>query len=73
MCTSRAPDEVVVCDVALPDVQRLGGTLPGVQLTHLPYEGTRVASDGRVPVEVFRAAVGEAIAPHGGQLPPVAG
>jgi hypothetical protein len=69
MCTSESPQSVVVCDVALPDVQRLAGALPGVTLTHLPYEGTRVASAGDVPVEEFRAAVTQAIAPHGGSLP----
>jgi hypothetical protein len=70
MCTSQAPRAVVVCDVALPDVRRLVGSLPGVTLTHLPYEGTRVESAGSIPVEVFRAALSEAIAPHGGSLPP---
>ncbi len=69
MCTSVAPERVVVCDVALSDVQRLAGALPGVTLTHLPYEGTRVESAGEVPVEVFRAAVDEAISAHGGSLP----
>ncbi|MCW2585907.1 MAG: hypothetical protein JWN55_1423 [Frankiales bacterium] len=69
MCTSKAADEVVVCDVALPDVRRLVGVLPGVELTHLPYQGTRVQSAGQVPVEVFRSALAEAIAPHGGSLP----
>lgn len=69
MCTSEAPAQVVVCDVALPDVRRLAGALPGVTLTHLPYEGTRVESSGDVPVEVFRAAVHEAISLHGGGLP----
>jgi hypothetical protein len=68
MCTSHAADSVVVCDVALPDVRRLVGVLPGVELTHLPYEGTRVRSTGDVPVEQFRAALAEAIAPHGGLL-----
>jgi hypothetical protein len=69
MCTSRAADDVVVCDVALPDVRRLVGVLPGVELTHLPYEGTRVQSTGQVPVEAFRTALAAAIAPHGGALP----
>jgi hypothetical protein len=69
MCTSEAPERVVVCDVALPDVRRLVGALPGVTLTHLPYEGTRVESAGEVPVEVFRSALDEAVAPHGGSLP----
>jgi len=69
MCTSEAPESVVVCDVALPDVRRVAGALPGVTLTHLPYEGTRVASAGEVPVAEFRAAVNAAIAPHGGSLP----
>jgi hypothetical protein len=69
MCTSHAPDEVVVCDVALADVREQVGTLPGVTLTHLPYEGTRVQSAGAVPVEVFRQAISDAIAPHGGSLP----
>jgi hypothetical protein len=69
MCTSRSDTEVVVCDVALPDVRRLAGALPGVTLTHLPYEGTRVESSGEVSVAAFRAAVNEAIAPHGGSLP----
>ena len=69
MCTEKAPETVVVCDVALPDVRRLVGALPGVTLTHLPYEGTRVHSEGEVPVTVFRAAVNEAIAAHGGSLP----
>ncbi len=68
MCTSHAPENVVVCDVALPDVTRLVGALPGVTLTHLPYEGTRVESRGEVPVDVFRAAVNEAIGAHGGSL-----
>ena len=68
MCTSEAPSSVVVCDVALSDVKRLAGSLPGVTLTHLPYEGTRVESAGEVPVEVFRAAVHEAISAHGGCL-----
>lgn len=69
MCTSHAPENVVVCDVALGDVKELVGTLPGVTLTHLPYEGTRVESCGEVPVEVFRQAIATAIAPHGGALP----
>jgi hypothetical protein len=69
MCTSHTPESVVVCDVALPDVQQLAGSLPGVTLTHLPYEGTRVESDGTTQVEVFRAAISAAIAPHGGSLP----
>jgi hypothetical protein len=69
MCTSKAAEEVVVCDVALPDVRRVVGALPGVTLTHLPYEGTRVTSSGEVPVERFRSALSEAIAPHGGSLP----
>ena len=68
MCTSHAPENVVVCDVALADVRRIAGSLPGVTLTHLPYEGTRVESAGEVPVEVFRAAVHEAISLHGGGL-----
>jgi hypothetical protein len=69
MCTSHAPEKVVVCDVALPDITRIVGALPGVTLTHLPYEGTRVESAGAVPVEQFRAAINEALAPHGGSLP----
>jgi hypothetical protein len=69
MCTSHAPENVVVCDVALPDVRSLVGTLPGVTLTHLPYEGTRVESSGEIPVSEFRAALASAIAPHGGALP----
>lgn len=69
MCTSHAPERVVVCDVALPDVQRIAGALPGVSLTHLPHEGTRVESAGEVPIEVFRAAVNQAISGHGGSLP----
>ncbi len=69
MCTREAPDSVVVCDVSLPEVRRLVGSLPGVELTHLPYEGTRVTSAGQVPVEVFQAAVREAISAHGGALP----
>jgi hypothetical protein len=69
MCTSHAADTVVVCDVALPDIKRLVGTLPGVTLTHLPYEGTRVESDGSVDVSTFRGSINEAIAPHGGSLP----
>jgi hypothetical protein len=71
MCTQHAPEHVVVCDVALPDVRSLVGTLPGVTLTHLPYEGTRVESSGEVPVEQFRSALSEALAPHGGSLPDV--
>jgi hypothetical protein len=69
MCTSHAPENVVVCDVALPDITRLVGDLPGVTLTHLPYEGTRVESSGGVSVQQFRGAIAEAIAPHGGSLP----
>jgi len=69
MCTSKSESEVVVCDVALPDVRRIVGALPGVTLTHLPYEGTRVESSGEVPVQEFRGALNEAIAPHGGLLP----
>jgi hypothetical protein len=68
MCTSEAPEAIVVCDVALPDVRRLVGGLPGVTLTHLPYEGTRVESAGEVPVAVFRQALNDAVAPHGGAL-----
>lgn len=70
MCTDRAPDEVVVCDVALADVRRLAGALPGVELTHLPYEGTRVANTGSTPTATFRAAVHDAISRHGGGLTP---
>ena len=69
MCTSHAPENVVVCDVALADVKQQVGSLPGVTLTHLPYEGTRVESTGEVPVDVFRDALRTAIAPHGGSLP----
>ena len=69
MCTSKSETEIVVCDVALPDVRRLAGALPGVTLTHLPYEGTRVESSGEVSIEEFRGAVAQAIAPHGGSLP----
>ena len=69
MCTSKGAEEVVVCDVALPDVRRLLGDLPGVTLTHLPYEGTRVHSRGEIDAQVFRANLHEAIAPHGGSLP----
>ena len=68
MCTSESETSVVVCDVALPDVRRVVGALPGVTLTHLPYEGTRVESAGEVPVAAFRQAVNDAIAPHGGAL-----
>lgn len=68
MCTSEAPERVVVCDVALPDVRRVVGALPGVTLTHLPFEGTRVESTGEVPVAVFREALNEAVAPHGGAI-----
>jgi hypothetical protein len=68
VCTSESDTRVVVCDVALPDVRRIAGALPGVTLTHLPYEGTRVESAGEVPVEVFRQALNEAVAPHGGAL-----
>ena len=68
MCTARGPEEVVVCDVALADVRRVVAHLEGVTLTHLPYEGTQVVSAGAVPTEVFRAALNEAIAPHGGSL-----
>ena len=69
MCTQESLDSVVVCDMSLDDVRRLAGVLPGVTLTHLPYEGTRVASAGEVDVDVFRAAVHEAISAHGGALP----
>lgn len=69
MCTSHAPESVVVCDVALPDIKRLVGTLAGVTLTHLPYEGTRIESSGGVPVEQFRGAIAAAIGLHGGSLP----
>lgn len=69
MCTDNAPDEVVVCDVALPDIRRLVGVLPGVELTHLPYEGTRVANTGDTPTATFRSAVHDAISRHGGALP----
>jgi hypothetical protein len=69
MCTSHAADTVVVCDVALPDVERLVGVLPGVTLTHLPFEGTRVECDGSVDTGTFRSLVTAAIAPHGGSLP----
>jgi hypothetical protein len=58
-----------VCDVALPDVKERVAALPGVTLTHLPFEGTRVESAGEVPVAVFREALRDAIAPHGGSLP----
>jgi hypothetical protein len=69
MCSSEAPEKVVVCDVALADVREQVAVLPGVTLTHLPYEGTRVESSGEVPVAAFREAVRAAIAPHGGSLP----
>jgi len=69
MCTAKSDTEVVVCDVALPDVRRIVGALPGVTLTHLPYEGTRVQSDGSIEADVFRAKLNEAVTPHGGSLP----
>ncbi len=68
MCTVQAPERVVVCDVALSDVTRLVGALPGVTLTHLPYEGTRVESDGSVDAQTFRATLSDALAPHGGAV-----
>ena len=68
MCTSKAADEVVVCDVALPDVRRLVGNLPGVRLTHLPYEGTRVENLGATGTAEFRRALSDALASHGGLL-----
>jgi hypothetical protein len=68
MCTSKSDTEVVVCDVALPDVRRVVGVLPGVTLTHLPYEGTRVESSGEVDTQEFRAKLNEAVAPHGGSI-----
>ncbi len=68
MCTSQGPGTVVVCDVALPDIREVVGVLPGVTLTHLPYEGTRVESDGTIGVEAFRGAVNEAIGKHGSSL-----
>ena len=70
MCTEHTRDEVVVCDVALADVRRLVGELPGVVLTHLPYEGTRVANLGGTHTGAFRAALGQALEPHGGALAP---
>ena len=69
MCTQKSEHEVVVCDVALPDVRRELADLPGVTLTHLPYEGTRVHSTGEVDTATFRATLSAAIAPHGGFLP----
>ena len=68
MCTTEAPDSVVVCDVSLPDVRRLVGELPGVVLTHLPYEGTRVQNTGGTATPAFRDALSQALAPHGGSL-----
>ena len=68
MCTEHTVDEVVVCDVALPDVHRLVGVLPGVVLTHLPYEGTRVANLGATPTAEFRTALRQAVTLHGGSL-----
>ena len=68
MCTENSRDEVVVCDVALSDVRALVGVLPGVVLTHLPFEGTRVANLGDTATGDFRAALTEALAPHGGSL-----
>ena len=68
MCTEKSGDEVVVCDVALPDVHRLVGVLPGVVLTHLPFEGTRVANLGATPTAEFRTALRQAVMLHGGSL-----
>jgi len=68
MCTTEAPDSVVVCDVSLPDVRRLVGELAGVVLTHLPYEGTRVQNTGGTATPAFRDALSRALAPHGGSL-----
>ena len=68
MCTTESADSVVVCDVSLPDVRRLVGELPGVVLTHLPYEGTRVENTGRTATPEFRDALSQALAPHGGSL-----
>ena len=70
MCTEQSRDEVVVCDVALVDVRRLVGDLTGVVLTHLPYEGTRVANLGGTDTGEFRLALGQALALHGGALVP---
>jgi hypothetical protein len=69
MCTAESASSVVVCDVALPDVRRKLGEMPGVTLTHLPFEGTRVHSSGEVDTKTFRKKLSDAIAPHGGSLP----
>lgn len=70
MCTEQTRDQVVVCDVAVADVRRLVGDLPGVVLTHLPYEGTRVANLGGTTTGEFRQALGQALELHGGALAP---
>ena len=68
MCTERSPDEVVVCDVAIADVRAALAPVPGVRVTHLPYEGNLVVNAQAEQREAFRTRLAAALAPHGGSL-----
>jgi hypothetical protein len=70
VCTQHARNDVTVCDVALPDVRDALRTVPAVRFTHLEGEGTRVVTDDPAAVAAFRDRLAQALAPHGGALPP---
>ena len=67
MCTEKSPNEIVVCDVAIPDVRAALGGLAQVTFVHRPYEGTLVVNSDPAASDAFGAMVRHAIARHNGQ------
>jgi hypothetical protein len=58
----------MICDVAIADVRAALTPLAHIEISHVPFQGTRVVNHDPVQVREFRARIGAAIAPHGGSL-----
>jgi hypothetical protein len=69
VCTENRPNDITVCDVALPDVAAALQEVGAVTYTHLEGQGTRIVATDTDTVDAFRSQLGAAIALHGGSLP----
>jgi hypothetical protein len=68
VCTEHDENALMICDVAIADVRAALSPLPNVEIEPVPYQGTRVVNHDPVQVREFRARIGAAIAPHGGNI-----
>lgn len=70
MCTEHDENAITVCDVAIADVRRALEPLVNLEISIVPFQGTRVVNLDPIQVREFRARVAAAIGPHGGNLEP---